>query len=55
MRLRKALDDAHVPNQLVSLPANTHGNFSDSQMDTAFVQLWAFLAKYVPGQLQSIR
>jgi acetyl esterase/lipase len=53
LRLQKALNDANVPNQLVALPAKTHGNFVDSQMNDAYVQLWAFLAKYVPGPVQT--
>jgi len=55
VRLRKALEDAHVANQLVTIQANTHGNFSESQMNDAYVQLWAFLAKYLPGQLLGAR
>jgi acetyl esterase/lipase len=53
LRLQKALTDASVPNQLVTIQAKTHGNFNDAAMNDAYTQLWAFLAKYLPGQLQS--
>lgn len=56
LRLQKALNDAKVPNQLVTIQAKTHGNFNDAAMNDAYTQLWAFLAKYVPGpQLQSTK
>jgi acetyl esterase/lipase len=53
VRLKKALDGVNVPSQLVTIQAKTHGNFVDAAMNDAYVQIWAFLAKYVPGSTQS--
>lgn len=48
VRLKKALDDAGVPNELLTIPGGKHGGFSGPEMGTAFAHVWAFLAKYLP-------
>ena len=48
VRLQKALDDAGVPNELLTIPGGKHGGFSGPEMETAFAHVWAFLAKYLP-------
>jgi acetyl esterase/lipase len=53
VRLHKALDDARVPNELVTIPGGKHGRFSASEMDMAYTHVWAFLGKYVPGISQT--
>jgi len=44
-RMRDALTNAGVPNQLVTIPGGKHGAFSRDQMRNAFGSLLDFLAK----------
>jgi acetyl esterase/lipase len=48
VRLHKALDEAGVPNELVTIAGGKHGRFSGPEMDMAYAHLWAFLGKYLP-------
>lgn len=45
VRLHKALDDAGVPNKLVTIPGGGHGGFSRDQMVMIFKEIKEFLAK----------
>jgi acetyl esterase/lipase len=45
VRLQKALNEAGVPNQLVTIPGGHHGNFSTEQNIHAFTEIFAFLKK----------
>jgi acetyl esterase/lipase len=45
VRLQKALNEAGVPNQLVTIPGGHHGNFSMEQNIHAFSEIFAFLKK----------
>jgi acetyl esterase/lipase len=48
VRLHQALDKAGVPNELLTIPGGKHGDFSNSQLETCYVHIWAFLSKYLP-------
>ena len=45
VRLQKALNEAGVPNQLVTIPGGHHGNFTTEQNIHAFAEIFAFLKK----------
>lgn len=54
VRLRDALTQAHVPNELVTIPGGGHGSFSDQQTMDAFQHVWNFLnAHHVPTEANS--
>lgn len=46
VRLRDALNQAGVPNELVTIPNGGHGSFSDDQTCEAFRRIWGFLAAH---------
>ncbi len=46
VRLREALTQAGVPNELVTIPNGGHGSFSGDQTSAAFSKIWAFLAAH---------
>ena len=48
VRLHKALDDAGIPNEFVTVPGGKHGQFSGPEMDMLYTHVWAFLGKYLP-------
>lgn len=43
VRLNQALDRAHAPHELVTIPGGHHGGFSDQQTLRAFSEIWKFL------------
>jgi acetyl esterase/lipase len=45
VRLQKALNEAGVPNQLVTIPGGHHGNFTTEQNIHAFTEIFSFLKK----------
>jgi acetyl esterase/lipase len=45
VRLHKALTEAGVPNQLLTIPGGKHGGFSPEERTKAFVTIREFLAK----------
>jgi acetyl esterase/lipase len=45
-RLRDALTTAHVPNELLTIPAGKHGNFSPDERVKIYATIREFLAKY---------
>ena len=47
VRLHKALDDAGVLNELVTIPGGSHGGFSAPEMDMTYARIWAFLGKHL--------
>jgi hypothetical protein len=47
--LRDALDNAGVPNWLVTLPGGRIGNFSQAERLKIFGAIRVFLDQYVPG------
>lgn len=47
-RLKKALDQAGVKNELVTIPGGSHGGFSDEQTLRAFREIWKFLDESMP-------
>jgi acetyl esterase/lipase len=49
LRLRDALEKAHVPNRLVTVPGGKHGGFSQAERITIYAAIREFLAQYVPG------
>ena len=48
VRLKKALDQAGVINELVTIPGGGHGSFSDEQTLRAFREVWKFLDANLP-------
>jgi acetyl esterase/lipase len=48
VRLKKALDQAGVKNELVTIPGGGHGGFSDEQTLRAFREIWKFLDATLP-------
>jgi acetyl esterase/lipase len=42
-RLREALDNAKVPNQLLAIPGGAHGGFSQADYVKCYETIWAFL------------
>lgn len=48
VRLKKALDQAGVKNELVTIPGGGHGGFSDEQTLRAFREVWKFLDANLP-------
>jgi len=48
-RLKKALDQAGVKNELVTIPGGSHGGFSDEQTLRAFREIWKFLDATLPA------
>jgi acetyl esterase/lipase len=50
LRLRDALDQAGVPNQLVTVPKGGHGGFSVEENLRIYAAIRAFLEKHVGGQ-----
>jgi acetyl esterase/lipase len=49
LRLRDALEKAHVPNRLVTVPGGKHGGFSQAERVTVYAAIRDFLAQHVPG------
>ena len=49
LRLRNALEKAHVPNRLVTVPGGKHGGFSQAERVTIYTAIREFLAQRVPG------
>jgi acetyl esterase/lipase len=49
LRLRDALEKAHIPNRLVTVPGGKHGGFSQAERVTIYAAIREFLAQYVPG------
>ena len=50
LRLQKALNEAGVPNQLLTIPGGKHGGFTPDERAKIFETIHEFLAKYVrPG------
>jgi acetyl esterase/lipase len=45
MRLHEALTQAHVPNQLLTIPGAKHGNFSAEERTKIFLTIREFLSK----------
>ena len=45
MRLRDALEQAHVPNQLLTIPGGKHGNFTPEERTRIYLTIREFLAK----------
>ncbi len=45
VRLQKALNEAGVPNQLVTIPGGHHGGFSRDEDIRAYTEIFAFLKK----------
>ena len=43
VRLHKALDEAKVPNQLVTIKGGGHGGFNDTELEDAYGKIHAFL------------
>jgi acetyl esterase/lipase len=43
VRLHKALDEAGVPNQLITIPGGGHGQFNSEQLQDSYVKIHAFL------------
>ena len=50
IRLHEGLEQAGVPNQLVSIPGGGHGGFSQEEMVRSYVAIREFLGKHVSGQ-----
>ena len=48
IRLNKALDDAGVPHEFMTIPGGKHGGFSGPEMDMIYTHVWAFLEKRLP-------
>jgi dipeptidyl aminopeptidase/acylaminoacyl peptidase len=48
VRLKQALDQAGVKNELVTIPGGSHGGFSDEQTLRAFREIWKFLDATLP-------
>jgi acetyl esterase/lipase len=49
LRLRDALEKAHIPNRLVTVPGGKHGGFSQAERLTIYAAIREFLAQHVPG------
>jgi len=45
VRLRDALEQAHVPNQLLTIPGGKHGNFTPEERTRIYLTIREFLAK----------
>ena len=45
VRLHAALDNAGVPNRLVTIPGRKHGGFSREEMVDSYVKIREFLRK----------
>jgi acetyl esterase/lipase len=45
VRLHEALAKVNVPNQLVTIPGGSHGNFTPEQRDRIYITIREFLAK----------
>jgi len=45
LRLRDALETAHVPNQLLTIPGGKHGNFTPEERTRIYLTIREFLAK----------
>jgi len=43
IELHEALDQAHIPNELVKISGKKHGNFTAKEMEYAFNEIWEFL------------
>lgn len=52
LRLRQALDEAGVPNQLVTIKSGGHGQFSDEENRKAYAAILQFLAKLNLGPVK---
>jgi acetyl esterase/lipase len=54
IRLRDALNAAHAPNELVTIPGGKHGGFSAEERIRAYVAIRRFLARYgLPVAIES--
>jgi acetyl esterase/lipase len=49
LRLNHALDQAGVPNQLVTIKGGLHGSFNDAETEDAYREIWHFLKAHVSG------
>lgn len=45
LRLNEALEQAHVPHRLITIPGGVHGSFTAQQTVDAFTAIWKFLAE----------
>ena len=52
-RMRKALDDAGVPNELITVEGGGHGGFKTAEMERIYKAISAFLAKHHVGAARS--
>lgn len=52
-RLHEALDEAGVPNELVTVPGGGHGGFSDAEMVRIYAAVLRFLARHDVGTAKS--
>jgi dipeptidyl aminopeptidase/acylaminoacyl peptidase len=52
VRLHKALDQAGVPNQLITVKGGGHGQFGDGDNRKAYAAIREFLAKYNLGPVK---
>ena len=43
VRLHKALSEAGVPNELVTIKGGEHGGFNDAELEDAYGKIRAFL------------
>jgi acetyl esterase/lipase len=48
-RLHASLDNAHVPNELYTVPQGGHGIFGVEADETAYKHVWDFLERFVPS------
>jgi dipeptidyl aminopeptidase/acylaminoacyl peptidase len=51
VRLHGALDRADVPNRLVTIKGDLHGNFNDAETEEAYKAIWQFLKEHVDHSL----
>ena len=47
--MRKVLDDAGVPNELITVEGGGHGGFKTAEMERIYKAISAFLAKHHIG------
>ena len=52
-RMRKALDEAGVPNELITIEGGGHGGFKTAEMERIYKAISAFLAKHHIGAARS--
>jgi acetyl esterase/lipase len=49
VRLHEALEKAHAPNELYTVPHGLHGSFGATANVAAYNHVWNFLEKYLPA------